>query len=115
MSKRNQAIIFIAGLLILVLIPTLGNHFSAASPAGASPTAITSDADRAGVPFPAAAEAQLRQNFTNSPGMGTCVLAATEQRYSYNEYVSIAHAYGGTNTLPPSLQTIIQTCASRLQ
>ena len=98
----------------LLVIAGQGQHGVGIAPP--TPTVAAGDhASQAGYPYPARVEASFRRNFTNSPGMGDCALKATEQRYSYDDFVSISHAYGGTNTLPPSLQAIVLACAQSLQ
>lgn len=97
-----------------------GSSAMAAQPQQVAPveaTATPTDvhADQAGYHYPASVEMIFQRNFADSPGMGTCALAATERRYSYNDFVSVSHAYGGTGELPPSLKAIVLTCALQLQ
>lgn len=104
---RRWIVIGGIGLLCLVTIGSQGEH--------SAPVAAPDHASEAGYAYPPDVEASFRRNFANSPGMGDCALKATEQRYSYDDFVSISHAYGGTGTLPPSLQAIVLTCAQSLQ
>jgi hypothetical protein len=118
MSKLRLAFIAVVVVLILVQVTReSGVTLPTEAAATVAPTIAPaySHADEAGYPYPANIEEIFRRNFANSPGLGTCALAATEKRYSYNEFVSVSHAYAGTNDLPPSVKAIITTCALQLQ
>lgn len=109
-----------AALLALLVVANAGQRAaSGPAPAASGPapaaTAAPAHADQAGYPYPPDVEAAFRRNFADSPGMGDCALRETERRYSYDDFVSISHAYGGTGTLPPSLRAIVQACALSLQ
>ena len=107
-------LIVVAVAVALLVIASQNQHGGGAATVGVG-VAGADHASQAGYPYPASVEASFQRNFANSPGMGDCALKETEQRYSYDDFVSISHAYGGTNTLPPSLQAIVLACAQSLQ
>jgi hypothetical protein len=118
MPKWWLAFIAVTVFLVLVQVARESNGaLPTEATATVAPTIAPADshADEAGYHFPAAAEQQFHASFADSPGMGTCILAATEKRYSYNEFVSVSHAYAGTNDQPPSIKAIVMTCALQLQ
>lgn len=97
------------GLLALLAVAGRG------APVTPAPTPTPDHASQAGYPYPASVEASFKRGFADSPGMGDCALRETERRYSYDDFVSISRAYGGTGTLPPSLRAIVLSCAQSLQ